>query len=187
MTHLSTSSTSLFITMQLGERAYDHYLSRKRQLPEIEGSQGAFIALVVSLSVLIVVCCAAVFYLLRHHEPTERDRAIRREWYRRHREERDASSSLPSSLSSLGDKFKQMWRTQSSGGRRGGRGWIQAGSGDEWESDSDHGDPERAGARAQGRQMQAFSTRGVAPFLTDDIPFANAPGTFAIPAFFGLS
>ncbi|KAF8837589.1 hypothetical protein BDN67DRAFT_972739 [Paxillus ammoniavirescens] len=147
--------------MQLGEKAYDHYLSRKRQLPEIEGSQGAFIALVVSLSVLIVVCCAAVFYLLRHHEPTERDRAIRRERYRRHREERDASSSLPSSLSSLGDKFKQMWRTRSSGGRRGGRGWIQAGSGDEWESDSDHGDPERAGARAQGRQMQAFSTRGI--------------------------
>ncbi|KAF9220148.1 hypothetical protein BS17DRAFT_787970 [Gyrodon lividus] len=147
--------------MQLEERAYGHDVSRKRQLPEIDGSQGGFIALVVALSVLIVVCCAAVFYLLSHHEPSEQDRAIRRERYRHHREERDVGSGLPStsSLGSLGDKLKRMWRKKSGGGRRGGRGWIQAGSGDEWESDSDHGDPERTGARSEGSQMQPFSRR----------------------------
>ncbi|KAF9242016.1 hypothetical protein BU15DRAFT_72952 [Melanogaster broomeanus] len=146
---------------QLVERVYGHSPT-ERQVPQIDGSQGAFIALVAGLSVLIVICCAAVFYLLRHHEPSEQDRAARREQYRRQREDRNASSIFPSTsdLGSLGDKFKRMWRKKSTGGRRGGPGWIRAGSGDEWESDSDHnGDPERAGARAEGGQMQPFPRR----------------------------
>ncbi|KAG8219121.1 hypothetical protein J3R82DRAFT_5023 [Butyriboletus roseoflavus] len=58
-------------------------------------------------------------------------------------------------LGSLGDKVKLFWQsttgTGSSGegrGRRGGRGWIRAGSDDEWASHSDHegrADPELGG------------------------------------------
>ncbi|KAF8552434.1 hypothetical protein OG21DRAFT_1511447 [Imleria badia] len=137
----------------------------KRQVPEIDGSQGAFIGVVVALSVLIVVCCAAVFYLLRHHEPTDQDRSARRERYRRTREQTlnsSLTSSGPSSRfgsGSLGDKVKQVWQSTTGrgraggggggGGRRGVRGWIRAGSDDEWGSHSghegggaDHSDPE---------------------------------------------
>ncbi|KAH0826878.1 hypothetical protein J3R83DRAFT_4424 [Lanmaoa asiatica] len=121
----------------------------------------SFIGLVVALSVLIVVCCAAVFYLLRHHEPTDQDRAARRERYRRTREHTLNSSSFagPSTstvgLGSLSDKVKHLWQgttgTSMGGGergRRGGRGWIRAGSDDEWASHSDHeggADPELGG------------------------------------------
>lgn len=136
-------------------------------LPTLSFIPKGFIGLVVALSILILVCCTAVFFLLRNHEPTEQDRAIRRERYRRQREE-TSSSTAPShsAIGSLGEKFKRMWRRDStgsgsnSGRRRGGRGWIQAGSGDEWESDSDRGgDPELAGGRRRaeaGQMMQAF-------------------------------
>lgn len=43
---------------------------------------------------------------------------------------------------SFGDKVKQVWQSTTGrgggGGRRGGRGWIRAGSDDEWASHSDH-------------------------------------------------
>ncbi|KAG6371960.1 hypothetical protein JVT61DRAFT_8974 [Boletus reticuloceps] len=120
-----------------------------RQVPEIDGSQGAFIGVVVALSVLIVVCCAAVFYLLRHHEPTDADRTARRERYRHTREQTLHSSTSSGMLdsgqsrSTLGDKVKQMWQSTTGrgpargGGGRGGRGWIRAGSDDEWTPRSD--------------------------------------------------
>ena len=99
----------------------------------------------MTLSALIVVCCAAVFYLLRHHEPSDQDRVARRETYRRTREQTLNSSSSfagPSTLhsGSLGDKVKRVWEntTGRGQGRRGGRGWIRAGSEDEWASHSDH-------------------------------------------------
>lgn len=138
-----------------------------REIPKIDGSQGgelslagctcdyssadrprfsAFIGVVVALSVLIVVCCTAVFYLLRHHEPTDQERAARRERYQRSREQTlnsVSASSGPSTLGSgsLGNKVKQIWqsttgRGQGGGGRRGGRGWIRAGSDDGWTSRS---------------------------------------------------
>ncbi|KAI9567225.1 hypothetical protein HD554DRAFT_2024284 [Boletus coccyginus] len=125
-----------------------------RQVPKIEGSRGAFIGVVVALSVLIVICCVAVFYLLHHHEPTDQERTARRERYRRTREQTLNSSFAGPSTStlrsgSLGDKVKQVWQNTTGrgrgGGRRGGRGWIRAGSDDEWASHSDHeggGDPD---------------------------------------------
>ena len=116
----------------------------------------------MTLSVLIVVCCAAVFYLLRHYEPTDQDRAARRERYRRTHEHTLNSSSTfagPSTstvgLGSLGDKVKHFWQSSTgigtsgeASGRRGGRGWIRAGSDDEWAYHSDHeggADPELGG------------------------------------------
>ncbi|KAG9308434.1 hypothetical protein JVU11DRAFT_5588 [Chiua virens] len=127
-----------------------------RQVPEIDGSQGAFIGLVVGLSVLIVACCAAVFYLLRHHEPTEQDRAARRERHRRLGRTRDHQTTLTGNSSSatfvdsatlgfgpVSDKVKQLWQNTTGGGsgrRRGQRGWIRAGSDDEWAIHSDDDD-----------------------------------------------
>ncbi|KAL4067996.1 hypothetical protein V8B97DRAFT_1375974 [Scleroderma yunnanense] len=128
--------------------AYNHYIpiiKPRTVVPEIGGSQAGFIGLVVFLGVLIVVCCSAVFYLLRHHEPTDQDRAARRERYRRHQAELD-NSTAPSETS-FGEKFKRAWDRIRHGERRGGRGWIQAGSGDEWEFNPDCGD-------------QAHATRG---------------------------
>lgn len=94
---------------------------------------------------LILVCCVAVFFLLRNREPSEQERAARRERYRRNRDrEHDAAATTTLGISSFGDKLRGMWLKgpssgsgSGSGGRRGGRGWIQAGSGDEWEINSD--------------------------------------------------
>ena len=97
-----------------------------------------FIGLVVFLSVLIVVCCSAVFYLLRYREPTDQDRAARREQYLRHSAEIDHSTTA--SGAPFGEKFKRVWNRVRHGKRRGGRGWIQAGSGDDWEFSPDRGD-----------------------------------------------
>jgi len=139
--------------------AYGHHIPIKQlsAVPKIGGSQAGrailshpplrtwthhlfhlgFIALIVFLSVLIVVCCSAVFYLLRYHEPTDQDRTARRERYdRRHRAEVDGSTvETP-----FGEKLKQVWNRIRHGKRRGGRGWIQAGSGDDWVCSPDRGD-----------------------------------------------
>jgi len=102
------------------------------------------------LSLLILICCVAVFFLLRNHEPSEQERAARRERYRRYRDrEGHSTTATTAGISSFGDKLRDMWAKgpssgngSRSGSRRGGRGWIQAGSGDEWETDSDR-DEER--------------------------------------------
>ncbi|KAG2121919.1 hypothetical protein DEU56DRAFT_833214 [Suillus clintonianus] len=149
---------SLFISVE--SIPHGTALLRKRAVPEIGGSQGGFIGLVVGLSVLILICCIAVFFLLRNYEPSEQERAARRERYRSHRDHQEYDSTAASAgLSSFGDKLRGMWADRRSsgsrsrsGGRRGGRGWIQAGSGDEWETDSDHGE-----GRGAQQPMQPFS------------------------------
>nr|GAT59097.1 predicted protein [Mycena chlorophos] len=114
----------------------------RRDTPEIGGSAGGFIGLVVALSVIVVGASVGIFYLLRHHEPTQRDRAMRRE--RRETSERafgvpaitanraaagparrEANASTASAWTSL----SRMFRTHT-----GHDGWIQA-SGDAWEAD----------------------------------------------------
>lgn len=91
---------------------------------------------------LILICCVAVFFLLRNHEPSDQDRASRRERYRRQRDRGHGATAATTEISSFGDKLRGMWAKvpsggSRSGGRRGGRGWIKAGSGDEWETHSD--------------------------------------------------
>lgn len=146
---------SFFISVE--SLAHDAAMLNRRAVPEIGGSQGGFIGLVVALSVLILICCIAVFFLLRNHEPSEQDRTARRERYHRNRDhqEHDSTATTPGP-SSFGDKIREMWADRRSnggrsGGRRGGRGWIQAGSGDEWEIHSDHGEERRQ------QPMQPFS------------------------------
>ena len=119
------------------------------------------------MSVLIVVCCAAVFYLLRHHEPTDQERVSRRERYRRTREQTlnsSPSSAGPSTLrvGSLGDKMKQVWQstTGRGRGRRSGRGWIRAGSEDEWATHSDHEGDLEGGGHLRSLPVVERDTRG---------------------------
>ncbi|KAH7929424.1 hypothetical protein BV22DRAFT_1029476 [Leucogyrophana mollusca] len=125
----------------------------KRDVPTIDGSQANFIGLVIALCIIIVIACGVVFYLLRNHEPSEQDRAIRRERYRRQREASDGPSA--SVAQSWKEKLRNLWGAKSSSERRrGGRGWIQAGSDDEWDP-SDSGNLERG-----GRMGRIASTEG---------------------------
>jgi len=120
-----------------------------RELPKINGSSGGFIAIVVCLSVLVVGLFAAVFILLRDHEPTDEERAVRRQLSRRRREQQDSlspftyasSSTTPLTLTQkIGSMFGKGTTTdQSDGGnktKKSGQGWVQA-SGDEWETNID--------------------------------------------------
>ncbi|KAF7297212.1 hypothetical protein MIND_00954300 [Mycena indigotica] len=132
-----------------------------RDTPRIGGSTGGFIGLVVGLSVIIVVSCIAIFWLLRHHEPSERDRAVRRE--RRETTERafglpkvtaggstrrEANASATSAWTSLSQMFKS----------HNGHGWIQA-SGDAWEADE--------AEREMGLQQRRYEDAPFKPPVVD--------------------
>lgn len=161
-----------FLFISVESLTHDAAMLSRRAVPEIGGSQGGFIGLVVALSVLILICCIAVFFLLRNHEPSEQDRTARRERYRRNRDnqEHDSTAAMPG-LSSFGDKIRVMWEDRSrSGGRRGGRGWIQAGSGDEWETNSDHGEERRA-----QQPMQPFSRSFQEGPYSPQVPEMDSP------------
>ncbi|KAG2049619.1 hypothetical protein BDR06DRAFT_961275 [Suillus hirtellus] len=143
----ATLFVTCFFFISVDSLTHDAAMLSRRAVPEIGGSQGGFIGLVVALSLLIIICCIAVFFLLRNHEPSEQDRNARREHYRRNRDLQAHDSTAENS--SFGDKLRGIWADRwssrsRSGGRRGGRGWIQAGSGDEWEINSDHGEERRA-------------------------------------------
>ncbi|KAK0210154.1 hypothetical protein DFS33DRAFT_261936 [Desarmillaria ectypa] len=107
----------------------------KRGSPKIGGSVGGFIALVVSLSLIILISCIAIFFLLREGEPSDEERAARRRRYRQQALEYTygPTSSPQSSWSS---KVKSIFGGNSGSSKGSKRGWVQAGSGDEWESES---------------------------------------------------
>ncbi|KAG1827627.1 uncharacterized protein BJ212DRAFT_65680 [Suillus subaureus] len=114
---------SCFFFVSVESLAHDTAMLSRRAVPEIGGSQGGFIGLVVTLSVLILICCIAVFFLLRNHEPSEQDRTARRERYRRNRDHQEHDSTTATQgHSSFGDKLRGMWADRhSSGNRSGGR------------------------------------------------------------------
>ncbi|KAI6128240.1 hypothetical protein EV401DRAFT_1931462 [Pisolithus croceorrhizus] len=154
MAVLPTSRPSaVFISLAFTLMVNGHYIPVRRRtaIPEIGGSQAGFIGLVVFLSVLIVVCCGAVYYLLRYHEPTDQDRAIRRERSRRRRAETEDPPSEPS----FGNKFKRAWERVRYGNGRSGRGWVKAGSGDAWESTPDNGNATSEESGVSDGQMQS--------------------------------
>lgn len=148
---LTRRPSTVFISLTLSLMVNGHNIpvKRRRAVPEIGGSQAAFIGVVVFLSVLIVVCCSAVYYLLRYHEPTDQERAIRRERSRRRRTELD-----PPSRWSFGNTFKRVWERVRHGTGRGGRGWMKAGSGDTWEPTSNNGNMRSTESEINGGQMQ---------------------------------
>lgn len=134
-----------------------------------------FIGVVVALGVLILACCSAVFYLLRYHEPNEQERALRRQRYGREGTEQDSGPvRTPSFVTSIGAKLREAWNRIRHGSRRGGRGWIQAGSDDEWESDAVRGDPARPEAKTTGGPVQPSAKNNITH--TVDIVGSNASG-----------
>ncbi|TFK45630.1 hypothetical protein OE88DRAFT_1729592 [Heliocybe sulcata] len=132
----------------------DAHLHRGRDVPKIDGSEGGFVGLVVGLCVIIVVCCAAVFYLLTYHQPTDEDRTRRQRYSHVRQSSTGSMHSFKEKLTGL-FTFGARATSPPSGAAFGltkrGQGWVQAGSGDEWESDS--GD--------EGRTAAARSTRTV--------------------------
>jgi len=103
--------------------------------PKINGSAAAFYALVIALSLVIAVAFAAVLYLLLE------ERANRRADGRHTRKPvDDGSVNQPTTrwykrIFGMGSNgYKD--GVQDIGTSRRGQGWIQAGTTDEWESDS---------------------------------------------------
>ncbi|EPQ58705.1 hypothetical protein GLOTRDRAFT_120304 [Gloeophyllum trabeum ATCC 11539] len=143
-------------------RAAGARLHRTREVPKIDGSEGGFIGLVVGLCVIIVICCAAVFYLLTYHQPSPADRARRRQQRSFHHRRQSSSGSMHSFKEKLTGLFTRSGQSPAPafGLAKRGQGWVQAGSGDEWESDS--GD-ERQPSRRTMNDMERGSTRRDSP------------------------
>ncbi|KAI0781482.1 hypothetical protein BD413DRAFT_621675 [Trametes elegans] len=95
--------------------------------PEIGGSFGGFIALVVALASIFIISCVGIFILLRNHEPTSYERRLRRNRAREH----DFSTEVPIGPPGIRERLAHLF------GRR--RGWIKAsaGDGDEWDASDD--------------------------------------------------
>ncbi|KDQ59723.1 hypothetical protein JAAARDRAFT_192198 [Jaapia argillacea MUCL 33604] len=111
-----------------------------------------FIGLIVGLCVIIVVCCAAVFYLLYYHTPTPQDRALRSRQRSYHQRHFSAPSmhSFKEKLAGLFGRGRSEGDTHSPVGlTKRGQGWVQTGSGDEWESDSGDESRTRSSRKAQ--------------------------------------
>ncbi|KAI0823901.1 hypothetical protein BC628DRAFT_1324004 [Trametes gibbosa] len=98
--------------------------------PEIGGSFGGFVAVVVVLAVIFLASCIGIFILLRNHEPTPHERSRRRARARG----RDFSSEAPIGPPGLRERLARLF------GRR--EGWIKAsdsdgGAADEWDPSDD--------------------------------------------------
>lgn len=164
-----------------GEYIYSRYC-----LIVLTKSQG-FIALVVCLSVLVLGLFIAVFILLRDHLPSDEERAVRRQISRRHREQPsstsnpfiyNSSSTTDANQESIGKKIGSMFGmnadSANSGGKRtkkgvrGGQGWVQAGSGDEWDTDSG-GEGGGAQTRSLGQSLSGPSMQKQVGQDRDDI------------------
>jgi hypothetical protein len=170
-------------------------------------SMSGFIALVVCLSVLIVGLCTAVYILLRDHSPTDEERAVRRQLSQRRRGQQQADSSSPFTYASssaapvtltqkIGGMFGRGAATDENhakNGGKGGRGWIRAGSGDDWETSAD-GESEMQKGSLSGPQTQRDAgehhgirladrsiARGVdAPFHPPQPPYAQTNSTSSV-------
>ncbi|KAJ3999684.1 hypothetical protein F5050DRAFT_876371 [Lentinula boryana] len=116
----------------------------ERGEPKIGGSVGGFIALVVSLILVIIIACTATFFLLRQ-ETRDEETATRRRRRYRHQAAPPSSyvydpSSTPSRswFASLKDMLSGGIGSVSYNAARKMKahdGWVQAGSGDEWDHD----------------------------------------------------
>ncbi|KAF8162799.1 hypothetical protein B0H34DRAFT_794574 [Crassisporium funariophilum] len=119
----------------------------KRQTPKIAGSSTAFIVVVVVLVLIIVISCTAVAYLLR--ESAREDEEIA------HRQNRNRYLQPSASYDPSHPLTSKKWSSRISGvfsfQRRSriarpdksrsmlghsSQGWIQAGNGNDWDSDS---------------------------------------------------
>ena len=165
-----------------------------------------FIALVVCLSVLIVGLCTAVYILLRDHSPTDEERAVRRQLSQRRREQQQADSSSPFTYASssaapmtLTQKIGGVFgrgaaadKNHAKNGGKGGKGWIRAGSADDWETNA-AGESEMQKRSLSGPQTRdAGGRHGIrladrsiagdvdAPFRPPQPPYAQTNSTSSV-------
>ncbi|KAK0455186.1 uncharacterized protein EV420DRAFT_587356 [Desarmillaria tabescens] len=137
----------------------------KRGTPKIGGSVGGFIALVVGLSLIILISCIAIFFLLREGEPSDEERAARRRRYRQQALEYTYGPTA-SPQSSWSSKVKSVFGGTTSSSKGSKRGWVQAGSGDEWESESiiDEAEGRHPDLSQRGSMQITYSPPLDAPF-----------------------
>ena len=132
---------------------------------------------------LIVGLCTAVYILLRDHSPTNEERAVRRQLSQRRREQQSdlsspftyASSSLTPvtltnkiggmlGMSATAHADENNGKKTKDGGSKGGRGWIRAGSGDDWETRADsRNEMQNRFLSGPQPQMDAESGQGICP------------------------
>ncbi|CAA7260843.1 unnamed protein product [Cyclocybe aegerita] len=147
----------------------------RRETPKINGSSAAFIALVVVLVLIIVVSCTAVIFLLRE-ERAQDEEALRH----RHRSREEPSSypqksqrwytrifGLPTyKAARSGESPSRSDKVKKYKMGRHGQGWVQAGSGNEWDSDSGDDFPSpRKTQNIPGPSAAAMRTRDYDPSL----------------------
>jgi len=111
-------------------------------VPEIDGSEGGFIGLVIGLGILVIICCVTVFFLLRNREsggnPSKR-------------RNRDMGSSGPGNV---GGAIESDFPTRERGffGSRAGRyGWTRTAD------ENDDSDGERDGVKLAGLRARSAS------------------------------
>ncbi|KAI0730166.1 hypothetical protein C8Q72DRAFT_883506 [Fomitopsis betulina] len=102
-------------------------VTRATEIPEINGSSVAFIALVVALGVVVLICSILVFVLLKWYDPSPSERQLRRTRRLQARQARPSSPHsgfhAPSWLSKLTRPF----------GRRRAEGWVRAND-EDWDA-----------------------------------------------------
>ncbi|KAJ3541876.1 hypothetical protein NM688_g6030 [Phlebia brevispora] len=101
-----------------------HHL--RSNAPEIDGSSGGYIALVVVLAVIAVVSAIGVFFLLRSQKKGPYEREARRALAGKREE---SLYQLPLGPQGMRQKFKNLFKF---GRKRDG--WTRASSGDEWDA-----------------------------------------------------
>ncbi|KAH9918341.1 uncharacterized protein BXZ73DRAFT_52976 [Epithele typhae] len=111
--------------------------------PEINGSYGAFLAVIAVLAAVFVLATLGIFLLLRHHEPTPYERHARKVRARA----RDVfTAEAPVGPLGMRERVARLF------GRRGGGGpgWIKASGddGDEWDPTFHGAHHLRAGSNA---------------------------------------
>jgi len=117
----------------------------QRDVPKINGSSGAFIAVVVVLAIIIVVSCSAVVYL--YYDSRQRDPPLRQRYQAAvtasNRGMESPGNPSPGKLRAALDRVFSRNPTKSAAlvdspnpGRRSGQGWVQA-AGNDYEDSAD--------------------------------------------------
>ena len=122
-----------------------------------------FIVLVVCLCLIIVVSCTAIFILLRNRDPTDTERRRRRQ------RKLQEASKYPSSSEPWTSKLSHIFSSgkPSSSDRNGVHGWVQASSGDEWDTES-------LGGRSGAPKMQMSYSEHMDPPFRPPFPTADS-------------
>ncbi|SJL04942.1 uncharacterized protein ARMOST_08313 [Armillaria ostoyae] len=137
----------------------------KRGTPKIGGSVGGFIALVVGLSLIILISCIAIFLLLREGQSSDEERAARRRRYRQQALQYTYGPTASPQPASWSSKVRSVFGVNSSSGKGSKRGWVQAGSGDEWETESiEEGRLQHPDISQRGSMQMTYSPPLDAPF-----------------------